>query len=330
MGSVAMRALARVHGGPDALGPAALDLSTCAHPAGPDPLAWAAVQAADPRHYPDPQHTALREALAALHGVAPSRLLFAASASEFIQRISAVAARCGPSPRVAAPPLAYGDYAWAAQAWGLVSPGQQPGPATLRWCADPSSPLGQAEGPPTDGATATVLDRAYAPLRLVGPSRWSPAALDTVFQLFSPNKVLALCGVRGAYVVAPRKAHPWQAALEAAAPSWPLGAHAVALLQAWATPAVQAAQAERLRRVRPWRAALEAGLRARGFQPLPSVTPFLCAAVPDGVSAAALRRHGVAVRDTDSFGLPGHWRINCAPQLDLLWRALDEVLSCAP
>ena len=57
---------------------------------------------------------------------------------------------------------------------------------------------------------------------------------------------------------------------------------------------------------------------------------FLCAAVPDGVSALALRRHGVAVRDTDSFGLPGHWRINCAPQLDVLWRALAEVLSCAP
>ena len=171
--------LERVHGGPDAQGAAAIDLSTCAHPAGPNALALQRLQAADPSRYPDPHYTALRERLAELHQVAPDRLLFAASSSEFIQRITAVSARLAPGP-VRLPALAYGDYAAAAAAWGREV--TTDGPATLRWLADPGSPLGQAEPAPADlERLPTVLDSAYAPLRLQGQA-WAAAQRDQVFR----------------------------------------------------------------------------------------------------------------------------------------------------
>src|SRR5690349_9289755 len=87
-----MNARPRPHGGPDAAGAARWDFSTCANAAGPCPLVVDAMQAADIARYPDPQGTALRQALAVLHGVAPQRVLLAASGSEFIQRITAVGA----------------------------------------------------------------------------------------------------------------------------------------------------------------------------------------------------------------------------------------------
>jgi len=199
----------RVHGGADAQGAARWDFSTCANAAGPCPAALAAVQAADPTRYPDPAGTAVRHALAALHGVAPARVLLAASASEFIQRITAVSARLAPGP-VQVPVHAYGDYAAAAKAWGrdLVHPGTGAAPAaTLRWQAEPSSPLGRDDPPPAQpGACVTVLDAVYAPLRLQGAPTWPRAAQDAVFVLHSPNKALGLTGVRGAYAIAPAAA----------------------------------------------------------------------------------------------------------------------------
>lgn len=317
---------ARVHGGPGARGPVRWDFSTNANAAGPCPRATQAVARADATRYPDPAYTALRERLAEFHGVAPQRILPAASASEFIQRLTAVATRLAPGP-VAVPALAYGDYATAARACGraVVDIGDRR--ATLRWCADPGSPLGQdvpappALGDPTGAAPLamlpTVLDRAYAPLRLTGTTHWSPAELDAVFQLFSPNKALGLPGVRGAYAIAPAQADwplpAWCAALAAAEPSWPLGAHAVALLDAWVAPDTQAWLADSLVTLRGWTAALRSRLDALGLQPAASVTPFLCALRPVAADDACLRASGVAVRDTASFGLPGWMRVSTQP-----------------
>lgn len=314
----------RVHGGPDAFGRAAVDLSTGSLPGGPLSLALARVQAADPAHYPDPSHLGLKALLAQRHGVAPERVLIAASASEFIQRITAVSARLAPGP-VALPARAYGDYAAAAAAWGRPL---GPQGATLRWCAEPGSPDGASTPPPADlQQLPTVLDLAYAPLRLDEQPGWPADALAQVFQLWTPNKALGLCGVRGAYAIAPRQAPPgWCEALQAAEPSWPLGAHGLALLESWCEPGVQQQLAERLQRLRVWREALCEGLQARGFQALPGVAPFVALRCPTGApDAQALRWQGVAVRELSSFGLPGHWRVNSGPpeQLAALWKALD-------
>ncbi len=307
----------RTHGGPDAQGAVRWDFSTNVNATGPCPQALEALARADATRYPDPGYHALRERLADFHRVAPQRIVLAASASEFIQRLTSVGARLAPGP-VAVPAMAYGDYAVAAQACGRALTRHDDPAATLRWCCEPSSPLGQ-DAPPPGQPTArpTVLDAAYAPLRLHGGATWGRDALDGVFQLFSPNKALGLPGVRGAYAIAPLAADwpvpAWCAALDQAQASWPLGAHAVALLESWTETAAQTWLRESLQSLREWTASLRAGLDRLGLDPLPSVTPFLCARRPVFADRARLRERGLAVRETESFGLPGHMRVSAQP-----------------
>ena len=103
-----------LHGGPDAEGSPAFDFSTNSNACGPCPNALRAVQLADAARYPDPAYTALRAALGAFHRVDPGRVVLAASASEFIHRITALAAAQGVA-HVAVPLHSYGDYAQAAE-----------------------------------------------------------------------------------------------------------------------------------------------------------------------------------------------------------------------
>ncbi|HSI58325.1 MAG TPA: aminotransferase class I/II-fold pyridoxal phosphate-dependent enzyme [Ideonella sp.] len=305
----------RCHGGPDARGALRWDFSTNGNAAGPCPAVLARLREADPSRYPDPAYQALRERLAHWHGVAPQRVLLAASASEFIQRITAVGAWLAPGP-VGVPRSAYGDYAQAARAWRRELTGSDDARATLRWVCEPSSPLGQ-DAPPPDrpGDAATVLDAVYAPLRLQGQRSWPAAARAHVFELHSPNKALGLTGVRGAYAIAPvgDSALPWIDALEAAAPSWPLGAHAVAMLTAWPDDEVQAWLAAQRETLRAWKTAQQALLRGLDCEYRESVAHFFCARLPAGVQPAGLREHGVAVRDATSFGLPGWVRLSVQP-----------------
>ncbi len=310
----------RSHGGPDAWGVPRHDFSTNANAAGPCPAALAAVQAADRTRYPDGGYTALRACLAAFHGVEPERVLPAASASEFIFRITAWVARQG-GQRVWLPPHHYGDYAAAAQAWGLqrTARAQQ---AQLAWACDPSSPLGQAQ-PDLAGlaeqAPLLVLDRAYEPLRLAGqPVALSQAHAQRVWQLWTPNKALGLSGVRAAYVIAPPQAQAAVAQLQALCPSWPLGAEGVALLQAWAQQPAQDWLRESLATLRAWKARQIALCEALGWHCAPSLANYFCAR-PDLQGAAlqqalqALRAQGIKLRDAASFGLPGWVRLGVLP-----------------
>ncbi len=316
-----------VHGGPDALGVPRFDFSTNSNACGPCPQALAAVQQADATRYPDPAYTALRQALAALHRVAPERVLLAASASECIHRISAWVARLG-GGTVCLPAHHYGDYVHAAQAWGL-QPVKLPEQAALLWACEPSSPLGQTQAGLADWVQSLqptqtlVLDSAYAPLRLSGAPSLNIAQRNQVWQLFTPNKALGLTGVRAAYVIAPYPALTRDAgqntsdvaALAALAPSWPVGAHGVAMLQAWVRPEVQAWLAESLQVLRGWKARQIDLLHGLGWNCQPSDANYFCAqpALPDGVEIAhwlvALRARGIKLRDTTSFGLPGWVRL---------------------
>ena len=327
-------AASRVHGGPDALGVPRFDFSTNSNACGPCPEALAAVRQADASHYPDASYSALRQQLAAFHGVSPQRLLLAGSASEFIFRITAAVARQG-ARAVSLPAHAYGDYAQAARAWGL---GMVPAmdAAELVWACEPSSPLGQAhtrwpqwlleQGTHGRGradsarlepveAAAVVLDRAYEPLRLQGAPSLSDAQLTQVWQLWTPNKALGLTGVRAAYVVAPRGASDLVAALESLCPSWPIGAHGVALLQSWVRPEVQAWLAQSLLTLRDWKARQTALLQALGWDCLPSDTPFFCARPGADCDLTRLRESGIKLRDTASFDLPGLVRVSVQPPL---------------
>ncbi|WP_200932242.1 aminotransferase class I/II-fold pyridoxal phosphate-dependent enzyme [Pseudorhodoferax sp. Leaf265] len=308
---------ARVHGGPDATGPAAHDFSTNANACGPCPAALQALQVADPTRYPDPGYGALREQLAAFHGVAPARVQVAASASEFIMRISAAVAQ--PDAAVRVPTHAYGDYAWAAQAQRMAVHSTD-GPARLVWACEPSSPLGQAHAglaaqlqalPPL---VPLVLDCAYAPLRLAGQASLDSAQHQQVWQLWSPNKALGLTGVRAAYAIAPLQADlQLLARLTQLAPSWPVGSHGVAMLQAWTGRAAQDWLAASLAQLRAWKARQAALCAGLGWQVLASDTNFFCARPPEPArligDLARLREQGVQLRDCASFGLAGHVRL---------------------
>jgi len=334
----------RLHGGTDALGVPRHDFSTNSNACGPCPAALQAVQQADARHYPDAAYTDLRAQLAAFHGVPVWRVVLAGSASEFIFRITAwVARRAGAAgaPGVYVPPHAYGDYLQAARAWGLPAAAavQQ---AALVWACEPASPLGQAHtgwpewlvtgdnqarqtlaGAPRTGRTVwqlvtgdnqarqtLVLDLAYAPLRLAGQASLNPAQCNQVWQLFTPNKALGLAGVRGAYAIAPADAAQAAAALEGLAASWPVGAHGVAMLQAWPGAQVQAWLANSLHTLRDWKARQIDLLQGLGWRVRPSQANFFCAQPAAALDVAGLRQtHGIKLRDASAFGLPGWYRL---------------------
>ena len=157
------------------------DFSTNSNACGPCPAALSALRQADATRYPDPAYTALRAALAALHGVTPDRIVVAGSASEFIHRITTWARLHG-CTQVQLPPHSYGDYAQAAQAHGLAvlrrsakaavggEGSDAATPATLHWACEPASPLGTVDGVlsawhgPTPPGSVRVLDCAYRPL----------------------------------------------------------------------------------------------------------------------------------------------------------------------
>lgn len=302
------------HGGPDALGVPRWDFSTNANACGPCPMALAALQQADARHYPDPAYADLRERLAAFHGVAAERIVLAASASEFIGRITA-ALRLAGAQRVWLPALAYGDYARAASAWGLA-PVSDPAQADWLWLCEPSSPLGNAEPlalQVTDQCGVVVLDRAYEPLRLAGACSLGDDVLQRIWQLWSPNKALGLTGVRGAYAIAPMHGGALATSVQALAPSWPLGAHAVAMLTAWVQADTQTWLAQSRQRLASWKGMQIGSLQTLGWTCLPSDAPFFCARPVVPLDANALRSAGVKLRDTRSLGLPHHWRLSVQP-----------------
>lgn len=308
----------RHHGGPDAFGEVTFDFSTNANACGPNPLALQAVQQADARHYPDPQYQALRELLAARHGVSAGRIVPAASGSEAIQRLTARAVQRGVR-RVVVPHQAYGDYRHAAAAWGLPAiAGECGGTDTLCWLCDPSSPLGQASHPPAQYRSDTmVLDRAYGPLRLEGVDPWTTDALDRVWQLYTPNKALGLTGIRAAYLVAPLNAGSCEiAAVDRMAASWCIGSHGVAMLTAWCRPGVDAWLAECRDTLRGWKATQMQLCEDLGWLCLPSEANFFVAQLPAGAPPdllEQLKAQGMRLRDCASFGLPGHVRLGVLP-----------------
>jgi histidinol-phosphate aminotransferase len=300
------------------------DFSTNSNACGPCPIALAAVQNADASRYPDASYTVLKQQLADFHGVDVARVVLAGSASEFIFRMTAwVAQQVAGQGRVHLPPHSYGDYAQAAQAWGLSTTVDLDA-AQLVWACEPSSPLGQAHAVWPQGLMRAarepiqvlVLDCAYAPLRLSGAPTLNAGQLEQVWQLFSPNKALGLTGVRAAYAIAPLRSDTAVLELERLCASWPVGAHGVALLQAWVQPAVQTWLTQSLQALAPWKTRQIDLLQRRGWTCLPSQANFFCARPPGDELTAELQRlrtHGIKLRDAASFGLPGHVRLGVLP-----------------
>jgi histidinol-phosphate aminotransferase len=339
---------ARQHGGSDAGLPIQYDFSTNSNALGPCPHVLELIQASDCAHYPDPEYHALRHQLAQWHGVDAQRILIAGSASEFIFRFSLACFFEQQSRGIAAhvhlPKHGYGDYAAAAQACGLI-PTSLPQQAHLIWACEPSSPLGQThehlvqliETQQQLPTQAIVLDCAYQPLRLSDKPSLNTEQSDQVWQLYSPNKALGLTGIRGAYAIAPNEKTSSTAShnarlkmrLQQLAASWPVGAHAHTMLNAWTQPETQAWLAQSLLSLADWKAQQIQACEHLGWRVLNSNANFFCVFPQDPNSskkistyiknstssnysiqlAQYLRLHGIKVRTTDSFGLAHHFRL---------------------
>lgn len=328
------------HGGPDALGVPSHDFSTNANACGPSPQALAAVQQADARTYPDPTYVALCRQLASFHSVEPARVLPMGSASEAMARLGAAASRCGlrqawyPDPH-------FGDVARLSAAWGLQRVAE-PAQADLLWCCEPGTPHGQNQSglaslvADQTAAQVAVLDCAYAPLRLSGTPSLNEEALHRVWQLWSPNKALGLTGVRAAYLLAPACAigRPDSlsarllAMLQALAPSWVVGVHGVAMLQAWCQADTQAWLAASHQDLIDWKARQQALCDRLGWAwQVSNTNYFMAQPGPDGAGLPDWRaRRGIKLRDAGSFGLPGWLRMGVLPppSQEALWQAVLE------
>ncbi len=321
-----MNPLLYPHGGTDATGPVLWDYSTNSNACGPCPEAVTAVQQADASGYPDPSYYALRQTLAQFHGVAYERIVIAASASEFIWRITTLAARYG-AQAVSLPAHSYGDYAQAAEAWQLTPQRRTERPphwsplAALHWACEPSSPLGLPDPllhttQPPNRHSWQVLDCAYRPLQLdlTQPMADIPAHF---WQLWSPNKSLGLTGVRAAYAIAPEHSQDTVADIMALACSWPVGAHGVALLNSWVQPATQRWLGNSLNTLRRWKSAQYSLCQQLCWPVLEgSMANYLVAQPPTSDLAALLaylRTANIQLRDCTSFGLPGWVRLGVLP-----------------
>jgi histidinol-phosphate aminotransferase len=333
---------ARVHGGTDAFGKPLYDFSTNSNALGPCPDIVELLRVTDCSSYPDPDYHELRASLALWHGVSAERIVVAASASEFIFRITqTVAANSLGRTRAWWPAHSYTDYAMAARAHGVAQTAH-PVQANLIWACDPASPLGclqdnlSAQLDQLQARQTMVLDCAYQPLRLQAQLALSAQQKDQIWQLWSPNKALGLTGIRGAYAIAPLGAEGLVSTLRQSAFSWPLGAHAVTMLQAWTTPQVQAWLGQSLLSLSEWKERQLDLCRKLNWTVLPSVANFYCATPPssDRIDSAELlkrlRLDGIKLRDTSSFGLPGSFRLRVMqPEAqDALYLALSGLKVC--
>lgn len=104
-----------------------------------------------------------------------------------------------------------------------------------------------------------------------------------------------LTGVGAAYAIASEvpRANECIDALNAACPSWPIGAHGVAVLKAWCELSTHAWLADSLQQLRLWRKMSIDMLRTFGMAVVPSVSKFfLRYATPAGQrSDTSLLRH---------------------------------------
>ncbi|MDB5892948.1 MAG: aminotransferase, partial [Rhodoferax sp.] len=131
---------------------------------------------------------------------------------------------------------------------------------------------------------------------------------------------LGLTGVRGAYAIAPQDAADAVRDLARLCPSWPVGVHGVAMLQAWPGASVQAWLKDSVATLRGWKARQLALCEALGWACRPSHANFFVARPPGSEPLASpsgllpfLRRCDVKLRDTTSFGLPGEVRLGVLP-----------------
>jgi len=307
-----------IHGGTDSGPTPRYDFSTNANCLGPDPHALASIQAADPSRYPDPLYTSLHAALAEFHQVPPEHVAVGGGTSELIHRLTRWRYLRG--PMLILPPT-FSEYARAAQPAELPLLRASSGEAflsllpkaTLAFLCVPNNPTGEIYAFIEEAAhiaeqnrIALVLDLAYYHL-LPDP----PPLPSSTWRLYSPNKAHGLTGVRAGYLIAPQSLVHFRNL----APSWVVGVHGVAFLEAVLQAESQSWLSASRQELWRLRSQMAQGLRQQGLEVRESLANFLLVKVGRAtVVARQLRSAGFRVRDCTSFGLPEWLRLSAQPE----------------
>ena len=305
-----------------------VDLSASLHPYGPPAAVMRALREAEVDRYPSADASPLREALAALHRVAPECVVVTSGASAAIYLASA--ALIAPGDRCAVLGPTFGEYAPAVEAVGGGVAGSDE-PADVAWLCNPNNPTGTyLDRPAVDAIRHRVrhllIDAAYESLV---EDRWD--AIDLVREdapvvvVHSLTKLFAIPGLRIGYAIAPASV---AALLRRRQPPWPVGRADIAaglaaievIEERMATvPALH----DRRRRLERVFTDLDVAVTA-------SRTNFVLAEVGDAPRfRSALLTRGFVVRDATSFGLPACVRIAvpAEAQMERLASAIREAYA---
>jgi histidinol-phosphate aminotransferase len=324
-------------------------LNTNESPFGPSPLALEAMRAAAAdtlRLYPDPEATALREALAARHGVTPEQV-FVGNGSDEVIAHAFVALLKQPKPLLF-PDVTYSFYPVWAQLFGIASE-TVPLDGELRVrvedyrraagsivLANPNAPTGVAL--PRAEIARLLEDHADIPVLIdeayvdFGGESAVPLIADhpNLLVVQTMSKSRALAGLRVGYALGDAGLIEALRRVKDSFNSYPLGR----LAQAGATASVRddAYFRESCARVVAGREAMTRELAGLGFVVLPSRANFVFARHPargGAEIAAALRQRAVLVRHFNKPRTAPYLRITVGTEDDTgrLIAAAAEILE---
>ncbi len=314
-----------------------LRFDTNTSPAAPEFAAALLAEPFDPplNEYPDSSYGDLTAAAAAYLGVATDRVVVGAGADEILDL--AGKAWLGEGRRTLIPTPTYPMYAVLSSQRGAVIeriPRRQPAEgyaldvealvarldgAAVVWLCAPNNPTGAPEDPAKlaaildaagalEPAPIVVIDEAYAEFVTESAVAWLDR-YDHLLVVRTVSKAFGLAGVRVGYAVGARRLI---AALETVRPPGSISTVSAALAAAaLRRPGIARENAARLSAEREW---LAAGLSARGWRAVPSVTNFLLVSIGSAADADAAAEHllrsGIVPRTfPGDHPLAGHLRL---------------------
>ena len=301
--------------------------------------------------YPEQPYIDFRNEVAASTGTKPTNVLPAHGSLALLGLVASLLLR--PGEQVVAPTLTYGLYAQISATRGAtvhrvpmrelaidleaLAEAAQRVDARIVWICDPNNPTGAALGrdewerflEALPGRCVAVVDEAYADF--VPPDRRIRRELDVaegrrVIVLRSFSKLYGLAGLRLGYALVDESLVQYFDLLEE-----PFNVNSAALAAGCACLRAREAVDARRDEVAAMRTLLSDGLRAVGFEPLPSTTNFVLARVDvdDVALGDRLAERGILIRAGSDYGLPGYIRVTVGPRplMERFAVELDE--ACA-
>ncbi len=327
-------------------------LNTNESPYGPSPKALAAIESqntADLRLYPDPEGTALKQAIAKLHGLDPKQVFLGNGSDEVLAHVFAGLLK--QSKPVNFPDITYSFYPVYCKLFGIEYQAIPLGENFEINTADFKTPNGGIIFPNPNAPTGrsiprseieallsrnkdsvVVIDEAYVDYGTESciPLLRGNACPENLLVVHTLSKSRALAGLRVGFAVGHPDLIEGLERVKNSFNSYPLGR----LAQAGAIAAIedQAHLEETSAKVIQTRTKLVEQLKALGFETLPSTANFIFTRHPQHAGAKlyqALRDRGIIVRHFKSARIEEFLRITIGTdeQSNELVAALKEILN---